>query len=323
MIGWYMFMNEMSNRENTFKQSAYFIVVIAFFASLPYFGENTLGFSMVEKVVGIVLNAITAVVAYICFEEIYADTRISLVCDALYTLSIYRLYELIQLKSLAVGWAFACIPLVICGIFCLITKEKQMKSKWKGWLYLGVGILGVLLPMVSEASRARFSSGRLIQWEGLYLPQLMFHFWTKGEYTPSPEVGMKFSQPIGVGMVLFVGYVVFMIMWFSGVFRKEKGREVMFVKLCGGFAGILMLMSMVFFPWDRIQGLHPILASVVSFIDSPDHFLIAAIVFMVVVYGFLLKCAGKQSKVLFFVGVASAFMGVMTSGLYLLDYMRC
>ena len=84
-----------------------------------------------------------------------------------------------------------------------------------------------------------------------------------------------------------------------------------------------MLMSLNIFPWDRIQRMNSITASLVSSLQFPNRFLGWGTVFLVAVCGCLLWYFGKVGqKWNYYIGIICILLGVTTSGMYLLDYVN-
>lgn len=161
-------------------------------------------------------------------------------------------------------------------------------------------------------------SARTIQDRGLYFAQLAFHFWTTGINTPSGDNGMQYSHPVGIGLVLMIGLGLFLILWFSGHFRKCCGEAVSFVKVSAVAGTLLLFMSMNIFPWDRIQSLHPIAAALVSSLQFPNRFLGWGTVCLVLVFGFCLQHF-ESSRRNWYAMAAVAVIGITTSSMHLLD----
>jgi len=392
-----------------------------------------LGFpvSAAYNVYCIALNFATAWISYYCFSRIFGNRNTGILCSALYTLSIFRIYKLIITSAVGEGTAVTFIPLVLYGLYRIFTEQdtgaitskrsaggdlaERSLAKRRGrgdraaWVPLMIGLSGLIqshmltceitgaviilyclvyvrrilngkvfmalckaalstllvnlwfiVPFldyyVTQDVHIKHVSARTIQDRGLYFAHLAFHFWSRGINTPTGDNGMQYSHPVGIGMVLIAALGVFLILWFSGAFRKLKSREVCFVKVTAGVGVLLLLMSTYIFPWDRIQDLHPILASLVSSLQFPNRFLGWGTVCLVLIFGFCMQYlmyggirqesglaepasaissrneAGQQDggagrdrtgrKTGAFLLAAAAVIGVTTSSMYLLDFVN-
>ena len=235
----------------------------------------------------------------------------------------------------------AFLTIVICLVYLkkIFVKETFMELA-KGALSALAMSCWYLVPFLdyymNEDMHIRHVSARTIQNRGLYLPQLLFHWWKLGDNAVSGDMGMVESHAMGVGLILAVAFCVFCILWFSGKLRKESVCEITetdtkettyFMKIVSAgklsciVGGMLMLMSLNVFPWDWIQNINSVTASLVSSLQFPNRFLGWGTVFLVVVSGCLLWYFKKSDKKwCFYISVICVLIGITTSSLYLLDY---
>ena len=324
----------------------------------------------------IVINIATAGISYYCFGKMSGSRHIGAVSSALYTLSIIRIYKLLIETSVGEGTAMTFIPLVLYGLYGILTQDPEKKEYKRVGVPLMVGFSGLiqshvltceitaavvllfciifvrkiwypkvflallkgaavtmcvclwfLVPFLdyffSQNVHVRNVSGRTIQERGLYPAHLPFQFWRTDVNLFYRENGMQYSVALGVGLVLCVGLGVFLILWFSGKFRKSEERDIAFVKAASVMGILMMYMSLNLFPWDRIQALHPIAASLVSSLQFPYRSLGWGTACLVLVFGYCMRYFRRQSggKYCLVLGGAAIF-GVMTSGMYLLDFVN-
>ena len=323
----------------------------------------------------IVLNVATVWIAYYCFGRMFADRNIGILCSALYTLSIFRIYKLVFATATGEGSAFVFLPLVIYGLYRIFTENPEDEKYKTAWIPVTAGFAGLIqthvltceitafvtilycLVYIRKVFRLRtfwelakgalaaallsiwflvpfldyyltqnlhikHVSARTIQNAGLDLAHLLFHFWMAGEHTPSDGFGLNHSHPVGIGLVLMTGLCLFLILWFSGVFRKQRDSSLNFIKVTALLGVLLSFMSLNVFPWDRIQSLNSIIASLVSSLQFPNRVLGWGTTCLVVVFGYCLSYLGKQNKGFCWGMAALAVIGVTTSGMYLLDFVN-
>lgn len=336
-----------------------------------------LGFSVTTSynIYCIALNFATAWISYYCFSRMFGKWKIGVICSALYTLSIFRIYKLIGTSAVGEASAITFLPLVLYGLYRIFAenpKNKQYKTAWipvmlgyaglmqthvltceitalvtllfcliyirkifclNTFLELAKGAVGAVLVSLwflvpfldyymTQDVHIKHVWARTIQDRGLYPAHLAFHFWATGSQTPLGNNGMKDSHPVGIGLILIVALIVFLIFWFTGAFRKLERKRLTFAKVTAFIGLLLLFMSLNCFPWDRIQNMNSLFASLVSSIQFPNRFLGWGTTCLVMLFGFLLAYFESFDKRLFHGLAALAVICVLTSGMYLLDYMR-
>ncbi len=335
-----------------------------------------LGFTVLDSynAYGIALNVATTFVSYYCFSRIFKSRYIGLLCSALYSLSIFRLYKLMITCAVGEGSAVTFMPLVLYGLYRVFSEDHKSKEYKTAWIPIAVGYAGLfqthvlsceitafltilvclifikkifrketfwelakgagsaiaisfwyLVPFldyfVNEDLHIRHVSARTIQDRGLYLPQLLFHWWEEGTNALAGDSGMYQSHAVGVGFVLVLGFIVFCILWFSGLFGKEEEKILGLGKFSVFFGGLLMLMSLNIFPWDRIQFINSVTASLVSSLQFPNRFLGWGTVFLIAIAGCLLWFFKREDKWKYYLTVVIFMVGLVTSSLYLLNHL--
>ncbi len=148
-------------------------------------------------------------------------------------------------------------------------------------------------------------SGRTIQERGLDIPQLLNSVWRLEDDT----------API-IGVVLLLGMAAFIVLWVFGNFRGKKESPVKLAMFCTLAGGLLLAMSLRFFPWDKIQSLNGLTASLVSSLQFPNRFLGWGTACLVTVYGFCLWFLKDEKKKIYWLGIAVAIAGGIVLNLY-------
>ena len=345
---------------------------------LPAF-FRLLGFPIVTcySIYCIALNIATAYISYYCFSKIFKNRVIGLLCSALYTLSIFRIYEMVIPVAVGEVSAMTFMPLVFYGLYRVFTEDVKLKSYKNCWIPITIGYAGLiqthvlscevtafltlitcvvfikrifvketfwelskgalsalaisfwyLIPFldyyINENMHIRHVSERTIQNRGLYISQLFCHWCKLEDNENASEFVMENSHAMGVGLILGLGFFVFLIMWVRGRWRHEFSDKVVAMgKVSCIMGGMLMLMSLNVFPWDRIQGINSITASLISSLQFPSRFLGWGTVFLVSVCGCLLWYFGQVGKKCnYYIGIICILLGVITSSMYLLDYVN-
>lgn len=92
----------------------------------------------------IVLSIATSWISYYCFSRIFGKYNIGIICSALYTLSIFRIYKLIITSATGEGSAVTFLPLVIYGLYRIFTEEPKDRKYKTAWIPLMLGFTGLI-----------------------------------------------------------------------------------------------------------------------------------------------------------------------------------
>ncbi len=354
-----------------------------------------LGFSVVDScnIYCVVLNFATAYISYYCFRKIFEKRQIGLVCSALYTLSVFRIYKLYYTGDFGESVAYTFLPLILYGYFRVFTEDSEAKKYRTAWIPLALGYAGVMqthtltciivgiwtvliclicvkrilhlptfLELLKGASAAlglslwflgpfldyyltqdvhiKNLTARTIQYRGLAPTQLLFYFWRNGSSISQGYNGMQYSYPVGVGLVLIVGLVLFLLIWFNrfpklkilpqdtvadtantGQADVAKGL-VSYAKVGSLLAIVMLVMSLNSFPWDRLQGLSEITAPFISSLEFPARVIGSATAFLIIPFGFSLWYFDKTEKSKVYWGcVLVAVLGITTTAFFMSDHM--
>lgn len=216
-------------------------------------------------------------------------------------------------------------------LLCIILWRKVFRGKTflvlaKTVIYSSMLCAWFLIPFFDYMATGDFViqhvSERTIQSRGLYLAHLLFTYYQSGANVFFAENGMADSQPMGVGISLLVVLLVWFILLFLRKTVNLDKQTLAVGKIAAGFSVLAMIMSLAIFPWDRIQSLGSIAATLVSSIQFPNRFLTIATVCLTVVTGVVAKwvCTQYQQK-----GMAVFFAGIVvlltSSSIYLMNEM--
>lgn len=281
---------------------------------------------------------------WICgaFGETLGIMLLPIILYGFYRVFVQDIYEKSYMKSwlpLTIGFSLLIQSHLLTGeltglftiIFCIVLWKRVLRPKT--FLVLAETVFfscllsaWFLIPFADYMLTGDFViqhvSARQIQSRGLYLAHLLFTFYKSGGTVFFDQSGMYDSAPMGVGIVLIAGLAVFLYLFLTGKLKKLK-KEEQVLGLITGFLGILALwMSLSIFPWDRIQSINPILATLVSSIQFPNRFLTIATLCLTAVAGTVAKYmftnADKKMILTFFAGMAAL---TLISVIYLSDNM--
>lgn len=164
-------------------------------------------------------------------------------------------------------------------------------------------------------------SGRTIQYRGLFPAHLFFTFFINGENVFFDSEGMADSAATGVGIVLVAPLIVFLYLLFSGKAKELTGNEKGVSVTAAAFSVLAMIMSLSFFPWDKVQAVNQITATLVSSIQFPNRFLTIANAGLTIVAGAVAKYAltnkDKSVKIIYFAGM---LLLVAIGNIYLINW---
>ena len=322
----------------------------------------------------ITLNLATAWISYFCFYKISRNRWHGIICSALYTLSIFRIYKLLITGAVGEGSAFTFVPLVLYALYRIFTENPKETGYKTSWIPMMLGFAGLIqthiltceitalvmllfclvncrklfckntllellkgglaalavslwfvVPFldyyITQPVHIKYVSARTIQDRGLYFAHLAFHFWGDGgENTPLADNGMWHSHPAGIGFVLIAGLSAFLVFWYAGNIRYQEKEKSSFAKKVALVGLTLLIMSTKLFPWDRIQSLNSVFATLVSSLQFPHRFLGWGTVCLVFLFGYCLNYLKETYKTGYLVFLAVAIIGITTSDMYLLDY---
>lgn len=323
------------------------------YASSVFYGETLLYIMAFFRMIGftvltsyrmfmVLLNGAVVLTAYFCFNRMFEDKYIGLLCSGLYSLSIYRLYKTFCSGSLGEAFGVLFLPLLAYGFYRVFIQDVGEKSYKRAWIPLTIGFTGLvqshlltgeqaggftvllcillwkkvfrkqtflvlaktvvysvllsawfLVPfadyMLTGDYMIKHAVGRTIQYRGLYPAHLLFTYPFRGGSVFFDEGGMVDSDPMMIGFALLVALLLWALALFLGKTAKLEKKELALGKICGGFALLSLIMSLSLFPWDRIQFMNKITATLVSSLQFPNRFLTVATVCMTVLAGLLVK----------------------------------
>lgn len=92
----------------------------------------------------VLVNLATIIIAYYSFKIIFKRPRLALLGSLLYSLSIYRLYDLYQRGAVGEYTAMVFLPLIAAGLWRIYTTPVDDKSYKRLWIMPVIGYSGVI-----------------------------------------------------------------------------------------------------------------------------------------------------------------------------------
>ncbi len=179
---------------------------------------------------------------------------------------------------------------------------------------------------LTEDLKIKHVATQTIQERGLYLTQLLMHFWQLGENAQLEGWGMLHSYPQGVGLILILPLVCFYILWRSHHLHAPWSG---LGKICFSMSILLLCMSLKLFPWNAIQSSSSMLQHLVSAVQFPHRFLGWGTAFLVTLFCICLKSLSELTlqsdhfysrNFLVHLGLLLIVISVFTSGMYLTHF---
>lgn len=140
-----------------------------------------------------------------------------------------------------------------------------------------------LLPFLDNMASGSYvfsqTAGETIQKRGILPAHLFYTMQREGSSFRFQDTGMMDTEPITLGIALLFCLAVYL---YCVVFGGKKQREQLPVAerrsaaVAFGLGVAALIMSTCYFPWDLLQGLHPLTAALVGSLQFPTRFLAVA-----------------------------------------------
>lgn len=92
----------------------------------------------------IAITMAAAWIAYWCFSRIFQDADVGILCCALYTLSAFRIYKLVNTCAVGEGSAVTFMPVVLYGMYSVFTGNPGDKRHKTAWIFIAAGYAGLI-----------------------------------------------------------------------------------------------------------------------------------------------------------------------------------
>lgn len=106
------------------------------------------------KIYVFAINFGTALISWFCFKKISRSKNIGVVCSAAYTLSVYRMCNVYLRAAVGEYTAMMFMPLIILGMWEILSEDVQEKGYKSKWVYLCLGMSGLIQSHVLSCEMA-------------------------------------------------------------------------------------------------------------------------------------------------------------------------
>lgn len=125
------------------------------YAASIFYGETLLYVQAFFRMIGFtiltsyrmfqfLLMTATVLVSYYCFRKMFKEPYIGLLCSALYSLSVYRIYKTYMVGAYGEASAILFLPLIAYGFYKVFTDDISAKEYKRSWIPLTVGFTGLV-----------------------------------------------------------------------------------------------------------------------------------------------------------------------------------
>ena len=218
----------------------------------------------------------------------------------------------------------ALMTILLCLVYLpkLFDKERFLKCVQGAFFALGLS-LWYLVPFVdyyfTQDVRIRHASARTIQERGVTFVQELQTFWNFHDTAASTTERMQYTHSVGPGLFLIAGAILLFLLLFLEVIPRGKETEKSFAIRSAGLGCLALWMATDTFPWDTLQTISQVAATLVSSLQFPYRFIGWGMTFLVAVAGYLLSFFRKNQKTFYRMGLVVVMTAVATSYVYLID----
>lgn len=125
------------------------------YASAIFYGETLLYLAAAFRLLGFTVltsyrlfyfcvTVAQVLITYFVFKEVFEEKYIGLLCSALYSFSVYRIYKTYACGSFGEGLAQLFLPLFVYGFWKVFTGDIHEKSYKNAWISLVLGFAGLI-----------------------------------------------------------------------------------------------------------------------------------------------------------------------------------
>lgn len=107
---------------------------------------NLLGFGITTsyKLFLLILNLLTIVSSYLCFQKMFDDKKTGVFAAFLYTLTPFRLFSMYIEGTIGISTSVAFFPILLLGFYKIFTDDVDDKSYRWNWILPTIGFSGII-----------------------------------------------------------------------------------------------------------------------------------------------------------------------------------
>lgn len=103
----------------------------------------------------LMINIGTVFISYYCFSKMH-NAKTGLICTIVFSLNIFRLYDVYTRAAVGEYTAMMFMPLVLYGMWCIYMLPEESKEHGRSWIPLTIGCVGIFLSHILSTEMTAF-----------------------------------------------------------------------------------------------------------------------------------------------------------------------
>lgn len=207
-----------------------------------------------------------------------------------------------MLQSHMLTAEIACMVLLLLVIvYCRRIFHKEVMLAGCGAVAVALGLSAwFLIPFLDYMLLGRFNINSIrnndimIQRQGTFLSQVFAIFDNAVGQSLDSGAGTAEDFTQGVGMSLMLSVIILMLLCIRGYLKQEERRKRQITITAAGLGALMVVMSTLYFPWDRLCRISRIFRYIIVKIQFPWRFTGVAVGLLVVVWCAVLNYTERE-----------------------------
>ena len=207
-----------------------------------------------------------------------------------------------MLQSHMLTAEIACMVLLLLVIvYCRRIFHKEVMLAGCGAVAVALGLSAwFLIPFLDYMLFGRFNINSIrnndimIQRQGTFLSQVFAIFDNAVGQSLDSGAGTVGDFTQGVGMSLMLSVIILMLLCIRGYLKQEERRKRQITITAAGLGALMVVMSTLYFPWDRLCRISRIFRYIIVKIQFPWRFTGVAVGLLVVVWCAVLNYTERE-----------------------------
>lgn len=207
-----------------------------------------------------------------------------------------------MLQSHMLTAEIACMVLLLLVIvYCRRIFHKEVMLAGCGAVAVALGLSAwFLIPFLDYMLLGRFNINSIrnndimIQRQGTFLSQVFAIFDNAVGQSLDSGAGTAEDFTQGVGLSLMLSVIILMLLCIRGYLKQEERRNRQITITAAGLGALMVVMSTLYFPWDRLCGISRIFRYIIVKIQFPWRFTGVAVGLLVVVWCAVLNYTERE-----------------------------